>query len=98
MYNILGYLVFAMPTGMPFIAYHEPRGGRPPGPPHKQGGGGRSPPPQPPLAMRAYQACELLAKTHGVGFVDGTCLWGRCGGNATMGYIKNNASQLGYTL
>ena len=27
-YNVLGYLVFAMPTGMPFIAYRElPSGG-----------------------------------------------------------------------
>ena len=25
--------------------------------------------------------------------------WGNsCGGNATMGYIKNDASQMGYTL
>ena len=78
--------MFAMPIGMPFIAYREPRGG-----PH-------DPPLNPPPAMRAYQACELLAETHGVGFVDGTCLWGRCGGNATMGYIKNNASRMGYTL
>ena len=69
----------------------------PPGPPLIQGGGA-APPPSAPPATRAYQACELLAKTHGVGFVDGTCLRGRCGGNATMGYIKNDASQMGYTL
>ena len=57
-----------------------------------------NPPPQTPPVVRAYQACELLVKTHGVGFVDSTCWWGRCGGNATMGYIKNNASRLGDTL
>ena len=111
MYNILGYLVFAVADELPIIAYQSPPSGgvNPPGPP--QGRGGRPPPtttpnkgvglrpsPQPPPAMRAYQACELLAKTHGVGFVDGTCLWGRCGGNATMGYIKNDASRMGYTL
>ena len=33
-YNILGYLVFAVPIEMPFIAYREPRGGTtPPDPP-----------------------------------------------------------------
>ena len=67
-YNILGYLVFAMPTRMPFIAYREPRGG-PPGPPHKQGGGGCAPPPSAPPAMHVYQTCELFAKAHGVGIV-----------------------------
>ena len=89
-YNVLGYLVFAVLSEMPFIAYREPpSGGVPCTPPD---------PPSTPPAVRTYQACELLAKTHGVGFVDSTCWWGRCGGNATMGYIKNNASRLGYTL
>ena len=27
MYNILGYLIFAVAIEMPFIAYREPRGG-----------------------------------------------------------------------
>ena len=26
-YNILGYLMFVVAIGMPFIAYREPRGG-----------------------------------------------------------------------
>ena len=60
--------------------------------------GGGNAPPNLPLAVHTYQAYELLAKAHGVGIVVGKCWWGSCGGNATMGYIKNNASPLGYTL
>ena len=67
-YNILGYLVFAVPIEMPFIAYREPRWGwaAPPDPPRWGGG---HPPLNPPFAMRAYQAHKLLAKAHGVGVV-----------------------------
>ena len=82
--------MFAVHIEMPFIAYREPRG-PPPDPPTNKGVGLR-PPPKPPPAVRTYQACELLAKTHGVGFVDSTCWWGGCGGNAAMGYIKHNVN------
>ena len=54
-YNILGYLVFAVPIEMPFIAYREPPSGGvqlPPRTPPR--GGGETPPPQPPPVVRAY--------------------------------------------
>ena len=63
------------------------------------GGGGI---PHTPLTLsptvRTYQAYELFAKAHGAGVVVSRCWWDSCGENATMGYIKNNASPLGYTL
>ena len=50
--------------------------------------------------MRIYQAYELFAKVHGVGVMLSKHWWGssRCGGNATMGYIKHNTSRMGYIL
>ena len=79
-YNILGYLVFAMPIDMPFIVYREPRGGT------------TTPPP---LAVRACQAYELLAKAHGVRAMVSKCWWGSCCGNATMGYINKQCKLTG---
>ena len=75
MYNVLGYLVFAIPSEMPFIAYREPQGGPllPPRTPLDGRGQPHPPPSTPPPVVCTYQACELLAKTPGVGVVVTTC-------------------------
>ena len=56
-YNILGYLMFAVPIEMPFIAYHEPRGASsaPPQPPQAWGWGG---PPYNARLLSVRAACQ----------------------------------------
>ena len=97
--NVLGYLVFGVPIKMHPIVYRKPRGGlSPPRPPRWWGGNAAPPPQTSPLAAHTYQTYELLAKAHGVGVVASKCWWDSCGENATMNYIKHNASRVGYTL
>ena len=77
-YNILGHLVFVVPTELALIAYRElPSGGvvttppdppkagvvYPPPPPPPTWGWGCDPPLKPPPAVRVYQACELFVKS-----------------------------------
>ena len=63
-YNILGYLVFAVHIEMPFIVYREPRGGPhgPPGSPIEVGG---IPPPQPPMRCASTRHASCLQKLLG---------------------------------